>query len=113
MKLIDPDNAQSGFGLKPPHSKPFTFVSAFISICKWRANGPSLQLKRGKPQPSTLPVLWRSAKNPKMKSALQLATKKFLATKRAEGKPGTKTGTDGRPMKLSKNDHCVVDMKKL
>ena len=52
-------------------------------------------------------------KKPKDEKQIAANRKKFLAAKRAKGKPKTRTGSDGRPQKLNKNGIYVVDTKKM
>ena len=52
-------------------------------------------------------------KKPRDEKRIAANRKKFLAVKRAKGLPKTRTGPDGRPMKLNKNGIYVVDTKKM
>ena len=48
---------------------------------------------------------------PKDQAKIDAARQRFLATKRARGKPKRKTGPDGKPMILNKKGYYVLDQK--
>jgi len=49
---------------------------------------------------------------PRDQKKIDLAIQRYRAARRARGKPRHKTGSDGEPLVLNKNGHCVVDQKR-